>query len=72
MIDLYATDSATGENRCILHDVYVDNAFDSTGVRIPPENKESVATAVNILLIPEKVDVLGKYETNEELSFVKT
>lgn len=72
VIDIFATDTATGENRCILRDVYVDSAFDSAGVEIPPEDEALVATAVNVLLTPEQLDVLGMYEMNEELSFVKT
>ena len=32
-----ATDSATGENRCIFKEVYVDNACEFAGVKIRPE-----------------------------------
>lgn len=72
VIDIFALDAATGENICILRDVYVDSAFDSAGVEIPPEDKDQVAIALNVLLTPKQLDILGRYETNEELSFVKT
>ncbi len=72
VIDIFALDAATGENICILRDVYVDSAFDSAGAEIPPEDEALVATAVNVLLTSEQLDILGRYETSEELSFVKT
>lgn len=71
VIDIFVLDAATGENICILRDVYVDSAFDSAGAEIAPEDEALVATAVNVLLTSEQLEVLRKYEGGS-LTFVKT
>lgn len=49
-INIYAIDKDTGENKLVMENAYVEDAFDSSKVLIEPGDTEKAATSLNIII----------------------